>query len=87
MAGMEVVGHDRYGVYPLKGKPLNVRDVPWQEIVDNQQMTELIKILGLQNSRTYDTDEDMDSLRYGRLMIMADQVRRRTHVHTKCTRI
>ena len=28
MAGIEIVGRDRYGVYPLKGKPLNVRDAP-----------------------------------------------------------
>ena len=26
MAGIEVVGRDRYGVFPLKGKLLNVRD-------------------------------------------------------------
>ena len=26
MAGLEVVGRDRYGVFPLKGKLLNVRD-------------------------------------------------------------
>jgi DNA topoisomerase-2 len=26
MAGLEVVGRDKYGVFPLKGKLLNVRD-------------------------------------------------------------
>ena len=26
MAGIEIVGRDKYGVFPLKGKPLNVRD-------------------------------------------------------------
>lgn len=26
MSGIEVVGRDRYGVFPLKGKMLNVRD-------------------------------------------------------------
>lgn len=26
MAGIEIVGRDNYGVFPLKGKPLNVRD-------------------------------------------------------------
>jgi DNA topoisomerase-2 len=26
MAGIEIVGRDRYGVFPLRGKLLNVRD-------------------------------------------------------------
>ena len=26
MAGIEIVGRDKYGVFPLKGKLLNVRD-------------------------------------------------------------
>jgi DNA topoisomerase-2 len=26
MAGIEIVGRDKFGVMPLKGKPLNVRD-------------------------------------------------------------
>jgi DNA topoisomerase-2 len=26
MSGIEVVGRDQYGVFPLKGKMLNVRD-------------------------------------------------------------
>jgi DNA topoisomerase-2 len=27
VAGLSVVGHDNYGVFPLKGKMLNVRDL------------------------------------------------------------
>lgn len=27
VAGISVVGHDNYGVFPLKGKMLNVRDL------------------------------------------------------------
>jgi DNA topoisomerase-2 len=27
MSGVEILGRDRYGVFPLKGKLLNVRDV------------------------------------------------------------
>jgi hypothetical protein len=34
----------------------------------------MIKILGLQYKRKYDTDEDFKSLRYGKVMVMADQV-------------
>ena len=35
---------------------------------------ELLKILGLQYKKKYDTDDDMKTLRYGKVMIMADQV-------------
>ena len=28
LAGIEVVGRDKYGVFPLRGKFLNVRDAP-----------------------------------------------------------
>jgi len=28
MAGIEIVGRDKFGVFPLKGKLLNVRDSP-----------------------------------------------------------
>ena len=28
MSGIEVVGRDKFGVFPLKGKLLNVRDAP-----------------------------------------------------------
>jgi DNA topoisomerase-2 len=38
MAGIEIVGRDRYGVFPLKGKPLNVRDASTNQIMDNPEI-------------------------------------------------
>ena len=38
MAGIEVVGRDRFGVFPLKGKLLNVRDATNKQILDNQEI-------------------------------------------------
>lgn len=35
MAGIEVIGRDKYGVFPLKGKLLNVRDAPKKTILEN----------------------------------------------------
>jgi DNA topoisomerase-2 len=32
MSGISVVGRDYYGVFPLKGKPLNVREAPLQAV-------------------------------------------------------
>ena len=35
MSGIEVVGRDKFGVFPLKGKMLNVRDSNSKQITDN----------------------------------------------------
>ena len=35
MAGLEIVGRDYYGVFPLKGKLINVRDAPKSNIMNN----------------------------------------------------
>ncbi|KAH9309452.1 hypothetical protein KI387_037363, partial [Taxus chinensis] len=66
VAGISVVGQDYYGVFPLRGKLLNVR-----EATTHQQMENKDKILGLQEDKIYDS---IKSLRYGHLMIMTDQV-------------
>ncbi|CAE7424251.1 TOP2, partial [Symbiodinium microadriaticum] len=71
ISGLGVVGRDYYGVFPLKGKLLNVREAPHQQILKNEEIQNIAKILGLSFGKTY---EDVSSLRYGHLMIMTDQV-------------
>ena len=75
IAGLSVVGRDRYGVFPLRGKVLNVRDrmntlKGKQQIADNTEITNLKKIIGLKMG---DDKCDISDLRYGRIMIMTDQ--------------
>ena len=77
MAGIEVVGRDRYGVFPLKGKMLNVRDAKFKDISKNEEVQNLIKILGLQVNKEY---ESVKQLRYGSIMIMADQDQDGSHI-------
>lgn len=72
MAGLSVVGRDHYGVFPLRGKMLNVREASSKQIMDNEEIQNIKKILGLQQNKEYTS---VKSLRYGHLMIMADQVR------------
>ena len=69
VAGLGVVGRNAYGVFPLRGKPRNVRDASVKQLTDNQEFSDLKKILGLQHGRTYTS---LRELRYGRLMIMTD---------------
>ena len=71
MAGLSVVGRDLYGVFPLRGKLLNVREASHKQIMENAEIQNIKKILGLQHGKAY---EDVKSLRYGHLMIMTDQV-------------
>ncbi|XP_061348809.1 DNA topoisomerase 2-like [Gastrolobium bilobum] len=70
MAGLSVVGRDHYGVFPLRGKLLNVREASSKQIMENEEIQNIKKILGLQQNKEY---TGVKSLRYGHLMIMADQ--------------
>ena len=38
LAGIEVVGRDNYGVFPLRGKFLNVREANNKQIMDNPEI-------------------------------------------------
>jgi DNA topoisomerase-2 len=70
MSGMEIIGRDYHGVFPLKRTFLNVRDATNKQIMENADVTALIKIIGLQLGKVY---KDKKSLRYGSVMIMANQ--------------
>lgn len=72
IAGLGVVGRDNFGVFPLRGKLLNVRDAKHDQIMKNEEIQNIKKIMGLQHNKEY---TDVNSLRYGRLMLMTDQVR------------
>ena len=77
IAGLSIVGRDQYGVFPLKGKVLNVRDANPKQIVDNAEITNIKKILGLESRKKY---KDLKSLRYGKVMIMTDQDHDGSHI-------
>ncbi|KAF7987881.1 hypothetical protein HCN44_003744 [Aphidius gifuensis] len=73
-------GRDIYGVFPLKGKLLNVREATHKQIIENAEINNLIKILGLQYKKKYETLSDLKTLRYGKLMIMTDQDQDGSHI-------
>ena len=77
VAGLSVVGRDYYGVFPLRGKCKNVRDVSVAQLTSNQEFSDLKKILGLQQDKVY---KDVSELRYGRLMIMTDADNDGSHI-------
>ena len=77
IAGLSVVGRDQYGVFPLKGKVLNVRDANPKQIIGNSEITNIKKILGLESTKKY---KDVKTLRYGKVMIMTDQDHDGSHI-------
>ncbi|CAM9147763.1 unnamed protein product, partial [Laminaria digitata] len=77
VSGLGVVGRDRYGVFPLKGKLLNVREATAPQVLKNEEIQNVVKILGLKFNHDY---QDTKALRYGHLMIMTDQDHDGSHI-------
>lgn len=77
ISGLNVVGRERFGVFPLRGKMLNVQGVSQEKFNKNAELTAIKAILGLRQGVKY---KDLSSLRYGRVMIMADQDHDGSHI-------
>lgn len=69
MSAITVIGRDRFGIFPLKGKPLNVRGTAIAKVTANAEICNIVKILGLKYGEKY---TDMTSLRYGGVIALAD---------------
>lgn len=77
LAGRAVVNPDYFGVFPLRGKLLNVRDASIDQISKNQEIQNIKKFIGLQHKKEY---TDTKGLRYGHIMIMTDQDHDGSHI-------
>lgn len=64
-------GNDYYGVFPLKGKLLNVREASHKQIIENEEFNNIKQILGLKMGQTY-TKDNINELRYGSIILMMD---------------
>jgi DNA topoisomerase II len=69
VSGLSSEDRNTYGVYPMKGKILNVRGENIKKVSENKEIAEIKKILGLETGREYTGTND---LRYGRVLIMTD---------------
>ena len=69
------------------GKLLNVREATHKQIMENKEINDLVKIMGLTYKKKYETMDDLKSLRYGKIMIMTDQDQDGSHIkvrHLSC---
>jgi len=73
VAGLEVVGREHYGVMPLRGKILNVRDASPDKLMNNEDIISLCKVIGLDFRKTYKDGIANQGLRYGSIVLMTDQ--------------
>ena len=64
-------GNNYYGVFPLKGKLLNVREASNKQIVNNEEFKNIQKILGLKINKHY-SQENLLELRYSNILLMMD---------------
>jgi DNA topoisomerase-2 len=85
MSGLQKSDKDVYGIYPLKGKLLNVRGENTKRICENKEISDLKKILGLESGKTYATwDSVHQMLRYSKIMILTDADNDGIHIRGLC---
>lgn len=73
VSGLSTQDRNIYGVYPMRGKLLNVRDETTKKIGDNKEITEIKQILGLEGGKEYTPEELSTLLRYSKVLFMTDQ--------------
>ena len=84
ISGLSSEDRNIIGVYPLKGKLLNVRGETSKKISENKEITEIKKILGLETGKEYSPENILTSLRYSRVLFMTDQDLDGSHIKGLC---
>ena len=85
VSGLSSGDRNTIGIYPLKGKLLNVRGTATKKISENKEIADIKKILGLETGKTYASIADVNQhLRYGKIMYMTDQDLDGSHIKGLC---
>lgn len=88
VSGLSSSDRNTIGIYPLKGKLLNVRGEQIKKIAENKEINDIKKILGLESGRSYATIADVNrQLRYGKIMIMTDADLDGHHIKGLCINV
>ncbi len=73
VSGLSSEDRNNIGIYPLKGKLLNVRGELQKKIIENKEINDIKKILGLEINKKYKLEDVKKTLRYGKILFMTDQ--------------
>lgn len=68
-----VRGRDWFGIFPLKGKLLNVRNCKSSDIAKNTEITNAMNAIGLKVGVDYTKEENFEKLNYGKVCMLCDQ--------------
>lgn len=72
LQGISMLKHGReyFGVFPLKGKVLNIKKASISQASANEELTKIKKIMGLEHGKQY---TNTSTLRYGKILTITDQ--------------
>jgi DNA topoisomerase II len=65
-------GLNKNGCLQLKGKPLNISDTSFEELIDNKEFELIVSALGLEEGMDYMIPQNFDRLRYNNIIISTD---------------
>jgi DNA topoisomerase-2 len=83
VSGLSSDDRNIIGIFPLKGKLLNVRGEKMEKILLNEEINNIKKILGLGNKTIYERS-DIKKLRYGKVLILTDADVDGSHIKGLC---
>jgi DNA topoisomerase-2 len=72
VSGLAEIGNSAYGIYPVRGKPLNIFNSSQKAIAQNKEIGDLCKIIGLRMGTDYSTVAAIETLRYRHMVILTD---------------
>ena len=83
--GISYVGNKYYGAFPLRGKLLNVRDANPKTIMKNEEICNIMKIMGLKIKtdklgNVQKSNISINKLRYGGIIILTDADNDGSHI-------
>ena len=81
LSGLSNDDRNTIGVYPMRGKLFNVRGETQKRINDSKEISEIKKIMGLESGKLY---QNVDELRYGKIVFMTDQDLDGSHIKGLC---
>jgi DNA topoisomerase-2 len=84
VSGLSKESRRTIGVYPLKGKLMNVRGERSSKIGENKEIVELKQIIGLESGKVYTSETVKQKLRYGKIIFLTDQDLDGTHIKALC---
>jgi len=84
VSGLSKEDRNWFGVFPLKGKLLNTKDISQLRINANAEITNIKKIVGLVTGKKYTKELIQKHLRYGKVLFMTDQDLDGSHIKGLC---